>query len=418
MNLTKIAINTLLLCVFPIRLLIVWMPILGYPHVATFFAMIEYLCILYLILQSFSFHNKANKAFSWYYLLYWIYSLFLIYYIIIHPLIPRDSMLSIPLKDSRVIQDIITIGLICPLIAKFHVCVDYIRFSKISAILLYGILIIYALTQNIAVYTFIRSLDNDMLGDYGLVSALVLGQYISMAFFFSLWVKDYWTSNKTINSIIFVITLLFTLFFLLILTQRGPMLFFLLTLLYYIYSRYSINFKTIFTILVFIALFIIFFNDIVLVVRSISPDIVDRFLSIQEDGGSGRFGDDNSVYYLAIRQIRESPFVGSYFRLVSGSIGHYGSYPHNFILELLMTFGLVFTLPFIWLVLIAVRNSYKEIHIMSPVGVFGLVYIYIYLSLLTSHSIALDVQAWSSLALILSIKKNKETQIIYNGKKI
>lgn len=412
MKLTKNAINTLLFCVFPGRLIIIWMPLLGYSFVASFVALIEYLCLLLLLVQSFSFKMKPNKYLGVFFLLYIIYSLYLIYYTVINPQIPRGDMLAVPIDDFGVFKDIIIIGLSCYFASKYWESVDFVLLSKISTIVLYSLLIIYAITQPITTYTFIRSLNDDVLADYGLISALVLGRYVAMAFFFALWAKDYWFRNKILNNIIIVFAFLLSLLFLLILTQRGPMLFFLVTILIYFFARYRISAKIIVPILLFILVFYIFFNDILLVINRISPEIVDRFLSIQDDGGSGRFGDDSSVYSLAIHQIKDGTFFGSYFRLLSGS-GFYGSYPHNFILELLMTFGFVFTIPFLWILFIAVRKSYMVIGMKSSIGIFSIFLIYIFLTLLTSHSIAFDPQVWCSLVIILSINNN----FIINGKK-
>lgn len=412
MSTTKIAINTLFFCVFPIRFLILWMPLLDLTYIATFFALVEYVSILVLMFDLFSNHTKSIKLLSIFFFIYWIYSAYLIYYIVISPQLPRDAMLGVPIANSRVFQEIISIGLICPLIAKYHGYVNYIFISKASAVFLYIILILYSLTQNIAVYAFVRDLNDTLLSDYGLVSAFFVGQYAIIAFFFCLWAKDAWSHNKVINNLIIIVAFSFTLFLLLLLNQRGPVLFFFLTILFYYYSKHKTNLKTVLTFLLFMGLVAIFYNDIILIIRSFAPDIIDRFMAIQDDGGSGRFGDDNSLYYLAIQQIKESPLIGSYFRVLSSSVGHYGSYPHNFILELLMTFGLVFTIPFLWLLLIATKNSKTLLYTKHPMGVFGLIFIYIYLSHLTSHSIIFDAQVWCSLALMLSVKK----QVIKNGK--
>lgn len=410
MNYIKYSINLLLFCIFPLRLLLVWLPMQGYPILATFIAMIEFLCIIILLFDTIFFGRNVRKNIPlWFFnVLYWIFSAYLLYYIIIQPLMPRQFMLQVPLENKDVIQNIITIGMVCPLISNYLRYVNNIQFSKMASIFLYFVLIIYIIIEDVKVYFFLKTTDEVYASDYGLVDALTIGQYSIMAFIFGYWARNEWTSNKIINSLIIWLMFLFTFILLLVLTQRGPILFFVITFLILFLVEKGINVHSLSLIVVSIWFLTIFYDELLSLISSISPEIVGRFLSILGDGGSGRFGDTNSEYYLAFEQISNNPYWGSYFRTLSGFVGgRYGNYPHNFVLELLMTFGVIFTIPFLWVTWCAIKNSYYAIRNHYTNGVWGLLLFNILLCHLTSYTICFDVHFWCSIALALSIRVKK-----------
>jgi len=177
--------------------------------------------------------------------------------------------------------------------------------------------------------------------------------------------------------------------------------------LFYYFCKGKIGKTLIISVLAISVLFILFGDSISQLISKYDISLFERFLNISEDGGSGRFGDSDAEYNLAFKQISEGPLFGTYFRITTVRIG---DYPHNFILELLMTFGMVFTMPFLIICWYGLKRSFRAIKNNLPIGVFCMVFINIYGAHLTSYSIAASDTMWLILAMVVGCKSMDEME--------
>lgn len=157
---------------------------------------------------------------------------------------------------------------------------------------------------------------------------------------------------------------------------------------------------------VVLILIFVFSDDIVLLLfqSDFSSGLLERFSNIQNDGGSNRLGESDSEYVVALKQISENPFFGSYFRSLGKGFA-YGHYPHNFILESLMTFGLLFSIPLMLMIykaIVQALNSMKT----TTFSIVALMLIFFILCYLTSGSMFLANEFWLPLALTIATIKN------------
>ena len=408
MKTTKIALFALLFCIIPSRVLIQWLPLLGLPFVSTSIVLVEYASLLYLLVNMMAGKKKASsnsKLFKGTYILYWIYSAYLIYYVIINPQMPRELMAHITGDNVDFVRSFIVMGLIIPVAVSYRDYLDYRTFAKISTLFMAIVLLAYTLTHDMTIYLYEKTLTGRAsaefdFGDYGMISSLTMGEFTSIAFFLSFSVKDKWFQNKLLNTIIFALLSSLFVFLLLIFSQRGPVLFLVITILFYYYSKGKIG-KTLTIVALLVGVVAIIFGDAIAQLISKSDfTLVERFLNIQEDGGSGRFGSSDSEYSLAFNQIMDGPLFGSYFRMTNAS--RFGDYPHNFILELLMTWGFVFTIPFLIICWYAVKRSFYSIKHDLPMVSFCLLFINVYSCHLTSFSIAASTNMWLLLAMVVA----------------
>ena len=142
-----------------------------------------------------------------------------------------------------------------------------------------------------------------------------------------------------------------------------------------------------------------FFNDIL---QNYASGLADRFITMADSGGSSRIGSDGSVYGTAFEQIKESPITGSYFRLLRSTYTDRGAYPHNILLELLMTGGLLLSIPFFILLWKALRIDIRLIKLGGEQSLPALCFLYVLLSLMTSSSLLFKTEFWVFLAILCS----------------
>jgi hypothetical protein len=405
----------LLFCIFPARLLIHWLPLLGYPMVATSVVFVEYISLLLLIVQYFNDKGlpRKDKKYKLMHLLFWIYNLYIIYYIILNPVMPREEMAQAPASDFSFIQSAITTSLEIVVVVNYQRYLNVKLFTKISALFMIILLLIYTLTSNMSVYllehTLSRTeLDKFNISEYGLINTLTLTEFVQMAFILNFIARSDWSQIGWVNKFVLVTSSFLCVAILLICGQRGPVLWLGVTILFYYFAKGKLGKSLTISILAFVFLFSIFGNKIIGSLASHDITLIDRFLSIRDDGGSGRFGNADSVYGSALRQIMGSPLFGSNFRLTMG--GYIGGYPHNFIFEYLMTFGLVFTLPLLYLIWQGVKKSYYVVKNNAPMTLFCMLFLNTYLYHLTSFTVVNDTKMWILLAMILCVDKGVATR--------
>ena len=401
----------LLFCVFPARVFIHWVPILGYPLVATGIVLIQYICIALLVIHSIIDRNSSRlgRKYKLMFILYWIYNAYLVYYILINPQMPRDMMAQAPENTFGMIQSIIETSLVMAMAAAYQHYLNAKLFIKVAAAFMTFVVFTYALTTDISMYLFEKTLtgtasNNFDISEYGLIDSLTMGEFVSMAFLFNFFARNSWSRKRQVNQVIFWFTSIVLFLLLAIFGQRGPVLWLIVTILFYYFACGKLGKNILVTTAVVGGIVVLFGDALLGLMAKYDITLIERFMSIGDDGGSGRIGSDDSEYTLAFKQIMEGPLFGSYFRTTIGSrVGHY---PHNFVLELLMTFGIVFTIPLLWILWHAVKKSYYACRYNEPLAVFCIIFVNVYLCHLTSYTIVNSTNMWVLLAMVLCVRPN------------
>ena len=192
-------------------------------------------------------------------------------------------------------------------------------------------------------------------------------------------------------------------------SKRGPILYFMVILLFwYASGNKGRSVKTLFTLTVLVGLLVIFQDFVLNTLGAFAPELASKFReTVQYGDTSGRIGDDSSGYALAISQIQEGPWLGSYFRLTVPYGIWSGMYPHNFFLELLMTFGLLGTVFSLFFIVKAVLYSNKIFQMQGKTSMrvrnlfFTILFLNSFLSMMSTGTPLLNRTFWVSFGLIL-----------------
>lgn len=412
MKIIKFLIFVLLFCVFPARVFIHWAPLIGYSYMSTALVLLEYVCVLMLLILSVNNKNipKKGNSYKLEHVLFYIYSLYIVYYIIINPAMSREDMSQAPESNFEILQSIITTSLVIICATNFQQYLNVKTFVKVAAAFMTIILLAYTLTSDMTMYLYQktlsgRELERFDLSEHGLISPLTMSEFVQMAFVFNFFSRDWWSQSNHLNKLIFWLASISLFAMLLIYGQRGPVLWLGVTILFYYFAKGKLG-KTLIISIVAVALVCVFFGGAIMSILSkYDITLIERFMTIGDDGGSGRMGSADSVYGSSFRQIMSGLLFGSNFRLTIG--GYIGDYPHNFILEYLMTFGLVFTLPLLWLICKGIKISYYAIKRDEQLSVFCLLFLNTYLYHLTSFTVVNDTKMWILLAMVLCINPVK-----------
>lgn len=197
--------------------------------------------------------------------------------------------------------------------------------------------------------------------------------------------------------------------------KRGPVLYFILSYLFIYISRNKNNKVHLLLSIVLCVSILIFFNSIIIdILINIAPELADRFKDTIVSGDtSGRLGSDDSGYVIAINQIMDNPWYGTYFRLTIPFSIWTGAYPHNLFLELMMTFGIIGTIPFVIFIIKAFNNCYYNFQHISTTSLsvinlfFSALFINAFLSLMSTGTPLLNRTFWISLGAILYFDNEK-----------
>ena len=130
--------------------------------------------------------------------------------------------------------------------------------------------------------------------------------------------------------------------------------------------------------------------------------------------------DEDGGFEIATKQFYESPITGSYFRIVTTNLLWQGMYPHNIILEVLITFGVLGLIPllyFVWKIISKLRYSFKNSqgNQTSIEQVLGIMFINMFFSMMTSGTLLLSLPFWVNIAILLTtINKKNDKLFNYN----
>jgi len=396
----KYIITLLLVFLFPVRFLIGTLPHYGLAWLSSFLLYVEVgllaTGIIYALIHLKEVHiNKNSKTL---FVLYILYFSFIFNQVMVSPQISRDFMSGVPLDNSTFFRDFTIQSVSIFLVCAFRKHIDLTLFAKITSLLTFFTYFAYFNNVGYGVYGVYDIEEKQTSQDSDIITSFAVAGYMAFAFFCNYTVKDKWTKVNLLNrlffytgSIVFVVGLFLTI-------KRGPIISFLTVCGLYFYIKQG----TKISLMVFLVLLVFFiFGDPILgFLQENAEGLVYRFTSLSDDNGSHRYGDADSVYNLALSQIEESPFWGSYFRLLHGS--YYGSYPHNIILELLMTEGLFVSIPFFVLLWKVFMTGCRLVKIGGEESLSALCFLYAFMSLMTSGSLLFKEEFWVFIAILSS----------------
>lgn len=206
--------------------------------------------------------------------------------------------------------------------------------------------------------------------------------------------------NKFILAPLFFITVLYA-------GSRGPLIYLALVIgLFFLYSGFFKRYKWKIRFLFFlISLFLIIGYDLILdLISVINPIISERLLSTIESADiSGRDG----AYEIGMNQFLSSPFFGDYFVLTSGPLA--GLYPHNILIEALMTFGIIGSIPLFYLFIIGIKKGFYLLKMNQQQSWVFLIFLSLFLKGMSTWNLYGSDELWISLSFLLTLPllKNK-----------
>ena len=418
---SKILFTCMLFFAISCRILVSMFAIRNFAIGATLIVIAQYLCMLFAVIYCFQHPRefKINKHTKYLLFLFLIYSIYCFVYAFVDLKVPSRQFSKVPDNPTEMIRGTLSIGIMMALACMYRGKVLLELFSKLSVILIVLSLLIYFSSVDYMAYAYLKTLNRQASESYmastNILSGLTLGGYIGTAYICNLWLIDKWTKYRLANWIIFIIVALYLLFVLLVVGERGPVLFTIITSVWFFLVRSNKNGRKSMIFILLTILFVFMGDYIIYMVSMFAPHIIDRFLSISDDMGSGRMGE-NSVYAETIDMILENPLFGNYFRLTSSN--YQGIYPHNILLEFLVTFGFFFSIPLFLLMARAIKNAYFAISNKEPMALFALLFFHTFCCLMTSDTVLLETKFWTMFAVALSIspkrKKDESPRKYYN----
>lgn len=402
----KYIITLLLIFLLPVSFLIPTLPLYDMAWLSSFLLLIEvallgggllYACILWKEIRL----NKLSKALI---AIYFIYFVFIYFQVFVSPQIPRDLMMDVPEENFVFFRDFLIQSSSIILVLGFRKYIDFALLAKISVILTFLTFFAYFNKVDFRIYGMLDVMDKQM-DDENIITNFKVAWYMAMAFFCGYSVKEKWSKFSIINNTFFYLCSVVFIFGLLLTIKRGPIFSFLAVCGLVFYFRYKKKMGLI--VLLCVCGILIFGSFIYGFLQDNASGLVNRFMVIDEGGGSGRFGSDDSVFSTAFRQIKESPIIGSYFRLLRSTYTDRGAYPHNIILELLMTGGLLLSIPFIVIMWKASKRGIKTLKNGGIQSLPALCFFYVLLSLMTSSSLLFKTEFWLFMAILCTYNVNK-----------
>jgi O-antigen ligase len=193
--------------------------------------------------------------------------------------------------------------------------------------------------------------------------------------------------------------------------SRGP-LFTTIIILFFVYILYMFKKNTFFVPLILgsslIFLFTVFFNT-----QNSNILIFTRALSFFEERQNNIEEGRDIEFASAIKQFSSSPIIGD--KIITNSSNWF---PHNIILESLMSIGIIGTI-FLVLIIFYCINKCKKILFFNTHDALFLIIIFfeLFSSVLISGSIPLSNSFWIVVAVLLTIKINKKSHNILLNRK-
>ncbi len=360
----------------------------------------RYVSLLYVLYFTFK-KNIGLWIDKPFFILYLVYSLYILMYLTIDRQIPLDKMLRCPESVTSFLFHSIYLLLfilcsktIIKYISLRLVCVLFLIFTLIPS--LYYINMVGFQTMQVV------SVANS---EQQFIGALTFSYACSMVFVINIFFYKCYTPIKILNLFILCIVICAVIYVWMAGTKRGPMLWAIVSsILCLMYktgkaTKFIVRLFIIGGILYFLIPFVLdYFKDL-------APYTIERInAALYEGDTSSRLdaGNSNSGYVLAFNQFLDSPILGSYFRILKFS-SFYGLYPHNIFLEIMITMGVPGLVAFLYIL--------KRLYVNSIIGIgendrniqmfFFVVFNMSFFTLFTTDSILLNYSFWISLGYVL-----------------
>jgi len=247
------------------------------------------------------------------------------------------------------------------------------------------------------------SIVNKRLSIEGELNSLNLGYWGTTLFVMCLFyvLKE---KHKIQKYILAPISIIVAIYIMLISGSRGPIVYSIIIFYYFILNTSAFSSIKKYINAIFILTLILVFVDYTFITDFIglyNPNLEERIISsVVDNDSSGR----DKLYVVALDQFYSSPLFGDYFILTSGP--DKGHYPHNILLEALMTLGLFGAIPFFYLLI----QTFKRVHLMIKINDntawIGLLFLVSFFKGLSSWNLYGNSLLWVSMAIILSFKYN------------
>lgn len=277
----------------------------------------------------------------WPLFIFWMFYLFRMYYDLL--LIDRydgDYSLFLPFSTTSYFF-IYFIGLcVIPSLSILYLKLDFFYILKLTFWILFFVLILSMLynagVKETEFETTVRNKGSEGLSYLAYGHWAVTFSLISF-FFFT-------TTTKAYNKFFFLGGFIFGIIVMYLAGSRSPLFALVLCVMALLLARNGLT-KGLFAFAAIVTVFFLFWDAIIGYLSRYNVVFLERIMSsITEGESSGR----DEVYIQAILQITRSPIFGDALLLTEGSF--YGVYPHNMLLESLMTTGVIGSLFFvIWL---------------------------------------------------------------------
>lgn len=403
----KYLITLLLVFLFPIRFLIATLPHYDMAWVSSSLLYIEVvlliMCLVYASIHAREIRfNGLSKALLFLYILYFIA---IFYQVMVSPQISRGIMMDVPEANFVFYRDFIIQSLSLLLALTFRKHIDFKLYAKITVVLTFLTFFAYFNKVDFRIYGILDLADKQTSQDAEIITSFTVAAYMVYAFFCNYIVRGEWLKWKPLNILLFYIFSAVFVIGLILTIKRGPILsFFTVCGIFFLIKFRNkksmfVSFVSLITVVGVFGIFILsdYISDFV---NTYASGLIERFSAIESTGGAGRFGSDDSVFSISIMQIKEAPVFGSYFRLLKGI--EPGAYPHNIILELLMTGGLLISIPFFILLWKVLRIDIRLIKQGGEQTLPALCFLYVLLSLMTSSSLLFKTEFWVFLGILCS----------------
>lgn len=212
--------------------------------------------------------------------------------------------------------------------------------------------------------------------------------------------------NKLLLNIIFIPLILFLIIF----GNKSSIIIIICTILmsYYLSSKTNIK-KCFMTIIIFII--ILNWREILFYIVSDLKNTFDLdtysvnsfLLYLQKDFSSGFLNTRESIYSNSIELIKNNPFgigIGNFESM-------YGTYPHNIVLDIIVTFGIINGVILILCIIISTIK--KTIEVKDKNNMIFLIFVVSnFLKLVFSKTFINDINFWLLVLVLLSLSKDKE----------
>lgn len=406
-NILKVQLVMILCFTMPNLMMDIFVPQL---HALT--TLILYATVAYTVAYILKNKQQYNKIFILYIIYFLIYSVVIYFDLTTDRKYPLTEMLGCPKSVSSFITTTLII-LLFIIQAPLYKKIKDFSFLIISYIILNLPLVLFYI--NTIGVTSIQS--DESIAE---ISTLVLASVSSNCLLLSFIFKDSFSRSKLVNNIIFTVTFVATMFVWGSLAKRGAILWFIVILtIFYILKSRNVR-KTLIKCFIIICIIYLLLPLTIAVIENFSPFLAERIESTLVEGNTSGRMDEEGAFILATNQFYDSPLFGSYFRIITNNTMWQGMYPHNIILELLITFGIFGTIPllyFIWIIGGKLRRTFRFNYAQrcSIDKVLGIMFLNSFFSMMTSGTPLLNLAFWFNIAILLTINnKNDDKLLGYN----